>query len=209
MTDEFDIAVDAPHHSRKGVAAPGDPDMGRGASSIRDAGRLVYTLTPMSEDEAKQFNIEQGNRRSFVRLDSAKVNITRPASTATWFKLVSVNLGNATADYPGGDEVQTVEPWTPPDTWAGLSSVTLNAALTDIETGMPNGQRYSDSATAGPAKTAWRVLAKHCPNHTEAQCKEIIGIWIRNGVLYREAYEDPTDRKTRQGLRLDPAKRPS
>jgi hypothetical protein len=34
--------------------------------------------------------------------------------------LVSVPLGNATPQYPNGDHIQTVEPWTPPKTWEGL-----------------------------------------------------------------------------------------
>ena len=42
-----DIAVDVPHHSSKGPADPGNANRGRGASSMKDAGRLVYTLAPM------------------------------------------------------------------------------------------------------------------------------------------------------------------
>jgi hypothetical protein len=61
--------------------------MGRGSSGIKDAGRLVYTLTPMSEDEAKLFDIPAEDRLLHVRLDSAKVNIVRRGGKATWFKL--------------------------------------------------------------------------------------------------------------------------
>jgi hypothetical protein len=39
---EYDIAVDAPHHTRKGQMTPGDPEAGRGAGAAKDAGRLVY-----------------------------------------------------------------------------------------------------------------------------------------------------------------------
>src|SRR5215471_6851134 len=67
---EFNVAVDSPHHVHKGQIIPGDADSGRGASGIRDAGRLVYTLVPMSDDEAKAFSIDAEARRSFVRLDS-------------------------------------------------------------------------------------------------------------------------------------------
>jgi hypothetical protein len=209
LADDYNIAVDAPHHSRKGAAAPGDPDMGRGGSSIRDAGRLVYTLTPMSEDEAKQFNVEQIHRRYYVRLDSAKVNIAPPSRTATWFKLVGVNIGNATELYPNGDDVQTVEPWNPPDTWANVSAVTLNAVLTEIDAGMRNGQRYTDKGGATGPRAAWKVVQRHCTDLTEGQCREIIKTWIGNDVLYREEYDDPIDRKKRSGLRLDTTKRPT
>ena len=148
LSIEYDIAIDAPHHTRKGQLAAGDADNGRGASSMRDAMRLLSTLTTMSEDEAKLFGVSEIDRHDYVRLDPAKVNITRRSQKATWFKLVSVKLDNGTkaddgspgGDYPNGDEVQTVEPWTPPDTWANLSTVALNAALTEIDAGMSNGQ---------------------------------------------------------------------
>jgi hypothetical protein len=209
LADDYNIAVDAPHHSRKGAATPGDPDMGRGGSSIRDAGRLVYTLTPMSEDEAKQFNVEQIDRRFYVRLDSAKVNIAPPSRTAIWFKLVGVNIGNATELYPNGDDVQTVEPWNPPDTWANVSAVTLNAVLTEIDTGMPNGQHYTDKGGGSGPRAAWKVVQKHCTNLTESQCREIVRTWVQNDVLYHEEYDDPVDRRKRSGLRLDTGKRPT
>src|SRR5262249_17039695 len=142
---EYDIAVDAPHHTRKGQMIPGDPEAGRGAGAAKDAGRLVYTLTTMSEDEVKQFGINPEDRATYVRLDKAKVNLAPPARIAEWFKLVGVPLDNGNDEYPSGDEVQTVEPWTPPKLWTGLAAETLNAALTEIDAGMPNGQRYTDA----------------------------------------------------------------
>jgi hypothetical protein len=162
---EYDIAVDAPHHAKKGQLTPGDADSGRGASSMRDAGRLIYTLTTMSEEEAKRFDINPEDRASHIRLDKAKVNLTPPSRSAVWFKLVGVPLGNGDDEYPNGDEVQTVVPWEPPKLWDGLASATLNAALTDIETGMPNGQRYSAASKAGD-RAAWKVVRKHCPDRT-------------------------------------------
>jgi len=108
------IAVDAPHHTKKGQQTAGDADAGRGASSARDAGRLLYTLTRMSEEEAKAFGIPAEQRALYIRLDSSKVNIAPPPSEATWFKLVGVQIGNGTDDYPNGDDVQTVVPWHPP-----------------------------------------------------------------------------------------------
>jgi AAA domain len=204
---EFGIAVDAPHHQKKGTPTPGDADSGRGGSSIKDAARLVYTLSAMSEDEAKAFGVPEGERRDYVRLDSAKVNIVRQTSKATWFKLVSVKLGNATEQYPNGDDLQTVEPWTPPETW-DVPVATLNAALTEIEAGMSNGQRYSD-ASAARERAAWLVVQRHCLDRTEHQCREIIKTWIKNGVLYKEDYDDPIKRETRPGLRVDGSKRPT
>lgn len=205
---EFNIAVDVPHHTKKGLQTAGDADAGRGASAARDAGRLMYTLTRMSDGEGETFGIPAEERRLYVRLDSSKVNIAPPSGEATWFKLVGVHLDNGTADYPNGDDVQTVVPWNPPKTWDGVSSAQANAALDDIETGMPNGQRYSD---AGPAtsRAAWRVVQHHCPDRNEAQCREIVRTWVKTGLLYNEDYDDPIERKARKGLRVSHGKRPS
>ena len=162
----------------------------------------------MTEAEAQTFGIEISQRKLFVRLDKAKVNIEPPAEKASWFKLVGVQLGNATEIYPNGDSVQTVEPWMPPELWADISTVTLNAALTEIDAGLPNGQRYSDAGAARD-RAAWAVVQKHCPNKSDAQCREIIQTWVKNGVLYKDVYDDPVERKTRKGLRLDTSKRPA
>jgi AAA domain len=204
---EYDIAVDAPHHTKKGQLTPGDADAGRGASAARDAGRLIYTLTRMSEDEAKTFNVRMEDRPRYVRLDSGKVNTAPPSGEASWFKLIGVLLGNGNADYPSGDEVQTVIRWQPPRTWDGLSSAQLNAALTEIDAGLPNGQRYSDASRAS-SRAAWSIVQRHCPNRTEKQCREIIATWTQNGVLEGRDYDDPIDRKPRKGLFVNASKRP-
>jgi hypothetical protein len=205
---EFNIAVDVPHHTKKGQQTAGDADAGRGASAARDAGRLMYTLTRMTDEEGGTFGIPAEERRLYVRLDSSKVNIAPPSGEATWFKLVGVHLDNGTADYPNGDDVQTVVPWQPPKTWDNLSSGQLNAALDEIEAGFPSGQRYSDAPKAGD-RAAWRAVLMHCPDRTEPQCREIVRTWVKNGVVFTEDYNDPIERKPRKGLRICHGKRPS
>lgn len=158
LATEFNIAVDSPHHVHKGQITPGDADAGRGSSGIRDTGRLVYTLTYMSEEEAKLYGITVEDRRFYIRLDSAKVNIIAHSGKPTWFRLIGVPIGNATDEYPNGDTVQTVEPWNPPDTWAGISPQTLNAALSEIDQGTDKGQRFSAAPRAGKDRAAWRVV---------------------------------------------------
>jgi hypothetical protein len=205
---EFNIAVDVPHHTKKGLQTAGDADAGRGASAARDAGRLMYTLTRMSDGEGDTFGIPAEERRLYVRLDSSKVNIAPPSGEATWFKLVGVHLDNGTPDYPNGDDVQTVVPWQPPKTWDSLSSAQLNAALDEIEAGLPNGQRYSDAPKAAD-RAAWKAVQRHCPDRTEPQSREIVKTWVKNGVLIIEDYDDPMERKPRKGLRVCHGKRPT
>jgi AAA domain len=210
---EFNVAVDSPHHVHKGQIEPGNADAGRGASGIKDAGRLVYTLVPMSECDAKVFNIDADARLSYVRLDPAKTNIAARAGKATWFHIVGQNIGNATADYPDGDTVQVVEPWAIPDAWADTTTKGLNAILDDIARGMtddagkPNGRRYTN-APAAKDRQVWPVVQKHYPNKPEGLCRTIIYAWLETKLLYPDDYDDPVDYKPRKGLYVNDAKRP-
>lgn len=206
---EYDCAIDLPHHTRKAIGAAGDADRGRGASSMKDAARLVYTLTPMSPEEATQFCIDEAERRSLVRLDSGKVNIAPPAIDAAWFKLVGVPLNNGSEMYPHGDNVQAMERWHPRSVWAGVDTITVNRILNDIDAGRPDGQRYSAAPAAGKDRAAWRVVVAHVPDKPEKQARDIIKIWVTNSVLHEEEYNDPVARKDRQGLRVNHANRPT
>jgi len=114
---------------------------------------------------------------------------------------------NGNADYPAGDEVQTVVPWHPPKTWDGLGSAQLNAALDEIDAGLPNGQRYSN-ASAAADRAAWSVVQRHCPGKTEQQCRDIVSTWVKSGLLCVADYDDPKTRKPRKGLCVDNSKRP-
>jgi hypothetical protein len=208
MADQFDIAVDVPHHAAKGAADPGNANRGRGASAMKDAGRLIYTLTPMSPEEGQALGLSELDRRRLIRLDSAKVNITPPMAEAKWFRLVGVDIGNGTVLYPNGDQVQTVEPWTPPDVFAALSNLAINAILTDIDAGLPDGNRYSDAPNV-IERAAWRVIVKHAPVTSEGAARQIIRTWMMSGLLIRRTYKNPETWKAVNGLWVDPTKRPS
>jgi hypothetical protein len=210
---EQKIAVDIPHHVHKGQIAPGDADAGRGSGAIRDAGRLTYTLTPMSEDEAKMFGVEPEERFSHVRLDSAKVNITAHTGKATWFKIVGKQINNGTPEYPNGDTIQVATPWRPPETWADLDDRVLNAILDAIDHGpldassQPTGERYA-AAPSAKERHAWHVVQSLAPHKTEGQCREIIRQWVKNGILVEEIYQSAKRRERQCGVRVDNASRP-
>jgi hypothetical protein len=205
---ELNCSVDVPHHVAKGISDPGNADRGRGASAMKDGARLVYTLNVMTEEEAKTFNVPEEERRSLVRMDSGKVNIAPPLKSAKWFRIVGVSLGNPSELYPHGDEVQTVEPWVAPDAWEGLSNTVLNAILSDIDKGLPDGNRYTDQRNAGD-RAAWALVAKHAPTKNETQAKEVIRTWVRNGVLVSSQYQNTATRKPAYGLNVNASKRPT
>jgi hypothetical protein len=202
LASEMNCAVDVLHHERKGTASAGDADRGRGASSFRDAARLLYTLTPMTDAEREQFGLTEAERRSLIRVDSAKVNIAPPSIEARWFRIVGVSIGNGTALYPRGDEVPTVEPWAPPDIWTEINNSAANDILHRIENGLPDGRRYSAAAQAGEARAAWRVVQASLPKFSDKQCQGVIGTWLKNGMLESRDYDDPIRRTKSAGLFL-------
>ena len=204
---EHNVAVDSPHHVHKGLVTPGDADSGRGSTGIRDAGRLIYTLAPMSEDEAKTFGIDVDERHSYIRLDAAKVNIAARSGHATWFHLIGVPIGNATAKYPAGDTVQVAEPWSPPETWADVSLDQINKILNAIDAGIDGGNYYT-AGSAATARAAWKVVIRFAPDKTEGQARQIINTWVATGVLEGFDYENPDTRKPVKGLKVSTGKRP-
>lgn len=205
---DYNIAIDSPHHVHKGTVTPGDADAGRGASGIKDAARLVYTLATMNKEEAGEFGINPDDRASYIRLDPAKINIAKHSSIATWFQLHSHNIGNGDADYPHGDSIQVAKPWTPPGRWAGTEALGLNKVLDDIAAGPGDNTRYSNAPSAKD-RAVWPVVRKYYPAKTEAQCRQIINGWLDTGLLYEVEYREQKTHRDRKGLAVNDGKRPS
>ena len=61
-------------------------------------------LNIMSSTECVTFGVVPELRKLYFRFGDGKENMSRPADTASWFKLKFVLLGNATSDRPE-DEV--------------------------------------------------------------------------------------------------------
>jgi hypothetical protein len=199
VADEFDCAVDIISHARKGQATPGDADRDRGASSKRDAGRIMRTVTPMTDHQAELYGVSAEDRLALIRVDPAKVNLTQRSINAMWFKIIGTPLGNRTELYPNGDNVQTVEPWTPTDAFAELNMTAIDQILNRINAGPYEGGRYSSAANATD-RAAWRVVQQICPDLTDKQAKHVINTWVKNGVLLKRDYKDPKDSHDHPGL---------
>jgi hypothetical protein len=202
MCTEFNIAVDIPHHvSKKAVGdrEPGDANSGRGASALKDAARLVYTLNVMAKEEAEKFGINEEDRHSYVRMDKGKVNITPPSRKAMWFKLIGVSIGNSNEIYPSGDEVQVAQSWTPPDVMFGLSNAQVAKILNIIGEGMENGSRYTHVGSA-KSRAAWKVVVDVEPKLNQKQAGEVIKTWMKEKVLVSKPYQNPQTYKEEEGL---------
>jgi hypothetical protein len=103
----------------------------------------MNTLGSMTDEESRKLGVSDYERRFLVRVDDAKHNMSPPAEYAQWFRLVSVNLGNGTNMYPDGDDVQALEPWSPPKTCDGFTWAKVDTILTGIDSGLDNGRLYA------------------------------------------------------------------
>ncbi|EHL99353.1 hypothetical protein HMPREF9946_03115 [Acetobacteraceae bacterium AT-5844] len=197
------------HHTRKNATA-GDIDSARGASALIGASRVALTITAMAPEEAAEFGIPEKDRRLHIRVDDGKANLSPPADKARWMRLVSINLGNGTPEYPKGDNVQAIEQWEPPSVWKSLSNEDCNAALDAIQDGPTPGSKYTSSRAGRGAQTRWagRVLMNMF-DLNDAQATKVIATWLRTGLIEEVDYFDQDQRKDRKGLAVNNAKRPS
>jgi hypothetical protein len=198
-----DCAVWLIHHFRKGGQA-GDSESFRGAVAVQGAARVMSTLSVMSAEEAEKLGVPVEEKWQYIRKDSAKANLAPQADRADWFQLASVPIGNPTLEYPLGDNVQTVLPWTPPTAFDGVPWSDILRCLQMIDDGPGGGDFYSEATQAkrwaGHAIMATLGKTKH-------QAAAIVKTWVDNGVLIKMTYNSPSQKLSEvNGLRVDSEK---
>ena len=195
------------HHVRKGIVA--DIDSARGAKALTDSARIGLLLSPMAPEDAEQMGIGEEDRQSYVRLDNAKANLAPKGSKAKWFELSQVNLGNATPDYPNGDNVASMVAWDPPNVWRTSTDEAINRVL-DVIARAPEDLLYLASRRGGlgdPRRWAGHPVMDIL-DCNEAQAAGVVAEWLRTGLLKQENFRDAAQRKTKTGVVVDPSKRP-
>lgn len=210
VAEHAGAAVLLVHHVRKiGAGATPDVESTRGAKALTDAARSAALLSPMTAEDAERLGVSPTERLRYVRLDDAKANLAARAEQALWYRLEAVALGNGTQLYPKGDSVAALAPWKPASPSGGIASQIANAALDEIAKGPSPGQLFSTLRGGFGANERWagRVLQRH--GIAEADAVQIIAAWLRSGVLVETEYRDPVHRRTRKGVRVDDARRPT
>jgi AAA domain len=126
IADETNCSVELTHHVCKAGGmgrAEVTVDDGRGAGSLKDAGRAVRVMNVMADEEAKSAQVKPKDRKRYFRVDDdGKANMQAPAESADWFKIISVPLYNDPDDQnAAGDSVGVVVKWALPGVFAGKS----------------------------------------------------------------------------------------
>lgn len=181
LAQRFQMGVVILHHTRKGATAPGDPDAVRGASAVVGAARVVFTVCPMSEEEAGKCGVDIRQRRLYFRLDGAKQNYA-PLDAAEWFKRVPHLLENE-------EEVAAAEPWVPPSPWDGVTWPVIDEIMAAIARGPSPGEFY---AGAKQSKRWAGTLIMDIATRSEAQASAILKSWIDGGLLVAGTYPSPS-----------------
>jgi hypothetical protein len=205
IADETDCTVELVHHSRKTYGNEATVEDGRGASALLAAARSARVLNVMSEREAEDFGLE--NRRLHFRVENGKSNLTPPPEAATWFKMVSVNLGNGNPfakggnddDTTGGDSVGVVTSWECPDLLADITEDDLRAAQAVVAEGR---WRASSQATDWVGKAIARALSLDLDDSShKAKVKRLIKEWIAAGWFF-VVKENDGNRQTRPFVKV-------
>lgn len=202
-------AVYLVHHTTKYAnGGAGDANIIRGAGAIVNSTRIAATLMPMTAEEAQALGVEPEMRNRYVRYDDAKANQSLVSGRGHWFEKISVEIGNGTAlEQP--DEVGALAPWSPPDAFDGISAHSLRIAAERVNRGLegddgqPTGEKYT-LRKGGQSDRRWagKVLVE-CLGIEPQRALTILKTWQRNGLLDEVPYDDPVQRKSRNGVVID------
>lgn len=182
------VAVLVLHHLRKG--STGNPDDLMGATSLRATFRCCRILARMDSQLAKQMNILDPWRYSCIA--GSKENFAPPPEKASWFRLVSVDLGNTAVDplYPEGDNVAVATAWQPRKLFEGMDAPTLRAVFDCLKDVSHSPHRQSKRA---PWVGAPLVAIG---GRSDREATQIVAAWMKEAVLSKtEAYDPETKNK--------------
>ena len=190
LAQHYNCAVVLIHHVRKGAVA-GDVDAVRGAGALVGAARSVFTVTPMSEEEAKQLGVPEHLRKLHIRVDSVKGNYA-PPERAAWHTLEEHELDN-------GERVAATVPWTPPQpSAAGVAPEVVALVGAAIERGC-EGEPWSPRLSLEHPRSLAVLLARHGVTAPAAQ-KAMLRDLLATGGFQTADFRD-RNRMKRVGLR--------
>jgi hypothetical protein len=159
-------------------------DDARGASATVSAARSVRILNPMNEGEAEKAGIEANERWRYLRIDRVS-NIT-PPEEASWRQLTSTTL-------PCGDSIGVCTTWKFPSAFSDVTTA-------DVFWVRKVAQGRAFRADTQAKNWIGHVIAGHFGLNMDnkadkAKVKQIVKVWIKNGVLIEEKRQDPGTRK--------------
>lgn len=114
IAQRADCAVTLVHHTSKPPEGRSDSHIGnmysgRGASSLVGVARVSLTLFGMTERDAERLGVAPEDRRKYIRLDDAKMNLSLQSGEPAWFERAAQEIGNGKLGLQG-DKVGVLRP---------------------------------------------------------------------------------------------------
>jgi hypothetical protein len=135
---ETNSSIMVVHHLRKTGGAAGTVEDGRGASALLAAARSARVLNVMTKEEADGAGIDPVKRRLYFSADRGKSNLSPPAEYRDWFRMESIDLGNASDELSESDKVGVVTIYKyPTPTPLNISPVEIHRILGLMASGGP------------------------------------------------------------------------
>lgn len=180
-------AIELVHHARKTGGEEVTIEDARGGGALVGTVRSGRVLNRMTETEAKKAGVDE--HRDYFRVNSGKVNMAPNPSKATWFQLVSVDLGNGSERYPSGDHVAVAVTWAWPDLLENVAVTDLLKVQREVDAAEKAGNPWRAASNATPYVGACigAVLGVEAEN---AQVKNALSAWLKSGALRKEQRPD-------------------
>lgn len=167
-------------------------DRGARRVGLRRVCRVVATLSNMSERDATKLGLENDERRRWVRLDDAKMNLTLVGDEALWFRRIGVTIAN-------GDEVGVLVPGTPEPPEETTPNEELEAAvIAEIDRAWRIGEPYS--VTKQSKRYYGKLLASRL-GRSASSVNAAVNALQERGVIEEAEYDT---RNKLKGLRVVP-----
>lgn len=178
IAETANCAVELIHHLRKTNGNEATVEDGRGASALVNAVRGARVMNKMSASEAQLAEVDMPGL--YFRIDTGKTNVAPPAERASWYRLVSVDLGNGDQTGPG-DNIGVVASWDWPSALDGVTTADLRRVQVKIASG---DWRESPQAKAWAGNAVAEVFDLDLSDKAaKDRVRRMLAVWTKNGVL--------------------------
>jgi hypothetical protein len=200
IADITGCSIELVHHVRKTNGAEVSVEDGRGAVALLSAARAARAINRMSAEEAERAGI--ADPQFYFRTDNGKANLA-PAAAAEWFRLVSIDLDNATekdGSEPArpSDKIGVVEAWSWPDYTADVT--TSDMEMTRVKIGAGD-YRLDPRSPDWAGLAIIQVLGAEDTEMSRAKAKSLLEMWLKTGAL-RVSREPDSRRRMRDFVRV-------
>ena len=203
------IGIMVAHHASKG-RDPLSAESAMGAASFVNLSRIALGIEPLAEKDAGGVGVLPREACNVFRVVGTKHNLTSPSETDRWFRLVSVEMGNAEPPtYPNGDKVGVVEIFHPGASGATFPRAMIRDALLAIDGAIVPLSPSKRATGRYAVPEVENAIAPHRGGRSsEIEAKAVIDHLIRSGLVEVDKIKVPRPGKgtdARNGLVLTSA----